>query len=78
MNFSSHSNTKALVGSFNYGWVVAGACLLIAMMGSGTRYSFGVFFKSLIIVHNIIICNNQNMRFILINLFFTFAANIKN
>ncbi|MBW1799325.1 MAG: MFS transporter [Deltaproteobacteria bacterium] len=32
---------------FFYGWVVAGAGVLIAIMGFGTRYSFGIFLKSL-------------------------------
>ena len=30
-----------------YGWVVAGAGLIVSLVGLGTRYSFGVFFKSL-------------------------------
>ncbi len=30
-----------------YGWIVIGAGLLIALIGIGTRYSFGVFLKSI-------------------------------
>ena len=30
-----------------YGWVVVGACFILSLIIFGTRYSFGVFFKSL-------------------------------
>jgi MFS family permease len=32
---------------FYYGWVIVGACFLMSVIGMGTRYSFGVFFKSM-------------------------------
>ena len=32
---------------FFYGWIIVGACFLMSVIGMGTRYSFGVFFKSM-------------------------------
>lgn len=32
---------------FFYGWIIVGAGFLISVIGMGTRYSFGVFFKSM-------------------------------
>lgn len=34
-------------GLFFYGWVIVAACLLVALVVDGTRYSFGVFFSPL-------------------------------
>jgi MFS transporter, OFA family, oxalate/formate antiporter len=33
--------------SIFYGWIIVGACFLMSVIGMGTRYSFGVFFKSM-------------------------------
>jgi len=45
-NFSS-SNSTAEKGKLYYGWIVLLACFIIAVIGFGIQYSFGVFFKSL-------------------------------
>ena len=45
-NFSS-SNSTAGKGKLYYGWIVLLSCFIIAVIGFGIQYSFGVFFKSL-------------------------------
>lgn len=44
---STSHNPGTRSGKFYYGWVVLAVCLILITMSYGTRFSFGVFFKSL-------------------------------
>ena len=51
-NWATRTLERIIIFSFLkdrlfYGWIVITAGLLIAMIGLGTRYSFGVFLKSI-------------------------------
>jgi len=46
-SLGSSSNPRLGKGRFPYEWIVVAALLIIAIVGLGLRFSFGVFFKSL-------------------------------
>lgn len=47
MQPTSKSNTSLKPQRFYYGWVILAACLVVVVISSGIRFSFGVFFKPL-------------------------------
>ena len=47
MQSACNSNTSLKPHRFYYGWVILGACLVVVIIASGIRFSFGVFFKPL-------------------------------
>ncbi len=46
-NLGNDPNSRVRTEKFYYGWIVLAACFIFLLVAIGTRFSFGVFFKSI-------------------------------